>query len=150
MPRLNLLVVTFSEPQIPNGDVLESDVRSLPSGVRAQVLAGDLATNLGTGSVTVTLEQIAFAPDAGLNLWSTDGPILLAVETGQLETTARGTAWVRRSRDGMSVASRRGILTTENGMLVQPGGVVARTQRRAGPRQVLVVTIQRTDADRGP
>ena len=123
---------------------------SLPSGVTAQVLAGDLATNLGTGSVTVTLEQIAFAPDAGLNLWSTQGPILVAVEGGQLEATALGTAWVRRSRDGMSVASRADVLTTENGMLLQPDGVVALRNGEQQPVHALVVTIHRMDADGGP
>ena len=73
------LVVTFSEPPIPNAAAPEA--ASLSFGVGVQVLAGDLASNLGTGAVRVTMEQMAFAPDAGLNLSSTEGPILVAVVT---------------------------------------------------------------------
>lgn len=146
----HLLVVTFSEPKIPNGTFPEPEAGTLPSGVTAQVLAGDLATNLGTGAVTVTLEQIAVAPDAGLNLWSTEGPILLAVQTGQLETTTRGTSWVRRSRDGISVATRASTQTTDNGMFLQPGGMVALRNGEQHPARALVVTIQPTGAARSP
>lgn len=145
----HLLVVTFAEPRIPNGTVPEPEAGNLPAGITAQVLAGDLATNLGTGSLIVTLELVAFAPDADLNLWSTEGPILLAVQTGQLDTTTRGTAWVRRSRDGMSVASRAGIQTTENGMFLQPGGVVALQNAERRPASALVVTIRSEGEGRG-
>lgn len=136
-----VLVVAFSEPRIPNGVLPEAG--SLPIGGEVEVLAGDLANDWGTGAVTVTLEQIAFAPGAALNLWSTDGPILVAVEMGQLEAKVWGTAWVRRHRDGMSVASRTDVLTTENGMLLQPGGVVALRNAEQQPVLALVVTIQR-------
>jgi hypothetical protein len=141
-----LLAVTFSEPQIPNGAVPQAE--RLPSGVEVQILAGDLASDLGTGSLTVTLEQIALAPDAGLNLSSTEGPILVAVETGHLEATVCGTAWVRRSRDGVSVASRGDVLTTDNGMLLQPNGVVALRTGEQHPAHVLVVAIQGLETNR--
>jgi hypothetical protein len=143
-----VLAVTFTEPQLPSEKFAKP--RALPSGVTVQVLAGDLATDLGSGPVAVTLEQIACAPNAGLNLSSTDGPILVAVEAGQLDATAWGAAWLRRHRGGMSVASRADSLTTDNGMLLQPGGVVA---LRNGEQQLvsaLVVTVRATGADRGP
>lgn len=142
-----LLAVTFSEPHIPNE--ASPEVERLSFGVEVQVLAGDLASTLETGSVTVIMEQIALAPDAGLTLSSTEGPILVAVETGQLEATVWGTAWVRRSRDGMSVASRGDVLTTENGMLLQPNGVVALRTGEQHPAHVLVVRIRRMDAEGG-
>ena len=136
-----LLVVTFSEPRIPNG--VFPDVKQLSDGVTAQVLAGDRLPICGTGSVTVTIEQISLAPDARLNLWSTDGPILVAVETGQLEAAAFGAAWVRRSRDGMSVASREDVLNPEKGLLLQPDGMVALRNGEQGSADALVVTFRR-------
>ena len=102
-----LLVVTFTEPQIPNGVL--SEAVSLPPGVKVQILAGDLATRLGSGKVTIAMEQISLAPDADVSLSSAAGPILVAVETAQLEAAAWGTAWVRNSRDGMSVASHAAL-----------------------------------------
>ena len=135
-----LLVVTFSEPTIPNGVVPEAV--NLPPGITVQILAGDLATRLGSGAVTIVLEQISLAPDADLSLSSAEGPILVAVETAQLEAAAWGTAWVRDSRDGMSVASHAALLTTENGMLLEPGGVVTLHNDDERSAQALVVAIQ--------
>ena len=135
-----LLVVTFSEPAIPNGVVPEAV--NLPPGVKVQSRAGDLATRLGSGKVTIAMEQISLAPDADVSLSSAEGPILVAVETAQLETAAWGTAWIRNSSDGMSVASHTARLTTENGMLLEPGGVVALHNGDELPAQALVVAIQ--------
>jgi hypothetical protein len=92
--------------------------------------------------VTVDLERISLAPDANVSLSSADGPILVAVETAQLEAAAWGTAWVRNSRDGMSVESHAALLTAENGMLLEPGGVVTLLNDDEQPAQALVVTIQ--------
>jgi predicted ester cyclase len=144
----HVLVVTFSEPKIPNG--ISPEAESLPSGVTAQVLVGDLATDLGTGAVTVTLEQFAFAPDAAVSLWSMEGPILATVEMGQLEATAWGTAWVRGHRDGMSVTAQADVLTPEKGMLLQPDGVVELRNGGQLPVHMLVVTIHRMGTDRAP
>jgi predicted ester cyclase len=135
-----LLVVTFSEPTIPNGVVPEAV--NLPPGITVQILAGDLATRLGSGAVTIVLEQISLAPDADLSLSSAEGPILVAVETAQLEAAVWGTAWVRDSRDGMSVASHAALLTAENGMLLEPGGVVTLHNDDERSAQALVVAIQ--------
>lgn len=135
-----LLVVTFSEPEIPTGVVPEAV--HLPPGVTVQILAGALATRLGSGAVTVALEQITLAPDADLTLSSAEGPILVAVETGALEAATWGTAWVRNSRDGMSVASRAARLSAENGLLLETGGMVALRNDDEQSAQALVVTIQ--------
>jgi len=135
-----LLVVTFSEPEIPNG--VAPEAVHLPPGVTVHVLAGDLATRLGSGAVTVALEQITLAPDADLSLSSAGGPILVAVETGALEAAAWGTAWARNSRDGMSVASRAARLTAENGLLLDTGGVVTLRNDDELSAQAPVVTIQ--------
>jgi hypothetical protein len=143
-----LLAVTFSEPRIPNGAAPPEE--RLASGVTVEVLAGDLATSLGTATVTVTLERIALAPASEHKLSSQEGPILVAVEMGQLEATAWGDAWVWRSRNGMSVASQAATLTTENGMMLQPDGLVALRNGEPSPAQALVVTIQRASADRAP
>jgi hypothetical protein len=75
-------------------------------------------------------------------LSSAEGPILVAVETAQLEAAAWGTAWVRNSKDGMSVASRAALLTAEIGMLVEPGGVVTLHNDDERSAQALVVAIQ--------
>lgn len=138
-----LLVVSFTEPRLPNG--LPPAVDDLPSGVTVQVLAGDLATALGTGSVTVSLEQISFAPDADLTLWSTQGPLLVAVETGQIQATASGTSWVRRSQDGMSMASREDILSVDKSLLLQPGGMVALRNDEPSSAHAVVVMIQQVN-----
>ena len=50
----------------------------------------------------------------------------------------------------MSVASRGDVLTTENGMMVQPDGVVALRTGDEQPAHTLVVTIHRMEEDRGP
>jgi predicted ester cyclase len=138
-----LLVVTFSEPQIPNGTL--PDVERLPSGVEVQILAGEMASRLGTGPVTVVLERIALGPDAGLSLSSAGGPMLIVVETARLEAAAWGTAWVRNRGDGASVASRAATLTAENGLLLQPGGLVTLHNGERHPVPALVVTF-RTDS----
>lgn len=145
-----VLVVTFTEPQIPN--VAAPAARSLPAGVAVQVLAGDLATGVASGPVSVALQRIALTPHAGLNLSSSDGPVLVAVETGQIAAAAWGTVWVRRSRDGMSVASQAAVLTSQNGLLLQSGGVLTLRNRERSSTQVLVLAVQQTgaDHDRGP
>ena len=135
-----LLVVTFSEPAIPNGVVPEAV--NPPPGITVQILAGDLATSLGSGAVTIVLGQISLAPDANVSLSSAEGPILVAVEMAQLEAAVWGTAWIRNSKDGMSVASHAALLTAENGMLLEPGGVVTLHNDDERPAQALVVTIQ--------
>jgi hypothetical protein len=135
-----LLMLAFFEPQIPNGAAPVAETP--PVGVEVQVLAGDLATVLGDGPVSLSLEQITLASKAGLSLSSAEGPILIAVEMGQLDATTWGTAWVRNRRDGMSVTSRETVLTTENGLLVQPGGMVALHNGVVTPSQALVVAIQ--------
>lgn len=141
-----LLVVTFPEARIPNAPAPFPNGTvpykvSLPSGITAQALAGDVATTLGAGLVTVSLKQYTFAPDADLTLWGTEGPILVAVENGQLAAVASDTAWVRWSRAEMSVASRSAVLIPDNGMLVQPGGVLALRNREPYSAHALVVTI---------
>ena len=49
----------------------------------------------------------------------------------------------------MSVASRAGIQTTENGMFLQPGGVVALRNAERRPASALVVTIRSEGEGRG-
>jgi predicted SnoaL-like aldol condensation-catalyzing enzyme len=75
-----LLMLAFSEPQIPNGAAPVAETPQV--GVEVHVLAGDLATVLGVGPVSLSLEQIALASKAGLSLSSAEGPILIAVEMG--------------------------------------------------------------------
>ena len=135
-----MVIVTFSEPKIPQDDTVTA--APLASGVTAQILAGNLATSLGPGPVTVRLERLTFAAHAGLNLWSTQGPLLVAVERGNVKATVSGTAWVRRNRDGMSASTRLANLTTEQGLLLQPDGVVALHNGEQNLGQALVVTIQ--------
>ena len=135
-----LLVVTFSEPQIPNGAAPEAE--SLPFGVEVQILAGDLATRLGSGSVTVALEQITLAPDAGLNLSSAEGPILVAVETGQLEAAVWGTAWVRRGSDGMSTAVDEATIAEGDGLLLHPGALIHVRNAGDKPAAVLILMLR--------
>lgn len=146
----SLLVVTFSEPKIPNTAIAELEGGRLPAGVTVHVLASNLATNLGTGAVTVTLEQVSFAPRAGLNLWSIGGPILLAVQAGQLETTTRGAARARRGRDETSKSPQVGSPSTNYGMFLQPGEMVALRNVEQTPARALVVKIQPLEPKRGP
>lgn len=141
-----VLVVTFVEPQIPNEKFAK--VPGLPSGVTVEVLAGDLATPLTSGPVTVTLERIALTPQGDLTLSSTDEPIMVAVEAGQLEVTTSGIAWVRRHRDGVSTTSRATTLNPDNGLLLQPPGMVTLRNREPSPAQALVLTVRRASADR--
>lgn len=149
-----LLVVAFDEPQRPGPARPRAEppaaAASPPAGVTAEVLAGGLGADPGAGPVTVTLDEIAFAPDASLNLWSTAGPLLVAVETGQLTATARGMAWVRRHADGMNVTAHAATLTRDNGLQVQPGGVVALHNDGQAPVAMLLVTIQAAGAAPGP
>ena len=142
-----VLVVTFAEPEIPN--IAEPAARPLAAGVRVQDLAGYLATGIKHGPVSVTLERIALTPLGGLTRSSTDGPILVAVEAGQFEAATWGTAWVRRSNDGMSVSARAPVtLTQETGLLLQQRGMVALRNPERAPAQALVLTVRELRADR--
>ena len=58
-----MVIVTFSEPKIPQDDTVTA--APLASGVTAQILAGNLATSLAPGPVTVRLERLTFAAHAG-------------------------------------------------------------------------------------
>lgn len=143
----HLLVVSFTEPRLPNDAA--SPARPLSSGVTVQVLAGDLATGIASGPVRVALEQIALTPHASLTLASTEGPIMVAVETGQIAASPWGIAWVRRHRDGMSASVRTpAALTPENGLLLQQDGVVTLRNAERSPAQALVLTVREMGADR--
>lgn len=143
----HLLVVSFTGPQIP--DFAAPPARPLATGVTMQVLAGDLATGIASGPVRIALEQIALTPQASLTLASTEGPIMVAVETGQVEATAWGTAWLRRQRNGMSSSVRAAIaLDPESGLLLQQRGVVTLRNQERAPAQALVLTVREVSADR--
>ncbi len=135
-----LLVVTFSVP--PASHFLAAPEEMLPSGVSAQTLAGGLATEVGVGSASVSLGRATMARDARLSLRSAAGPVLLAVDDGELDMAAWGTAWMRRGADGMSTWTSEATLAAGDGMLLEPGGLAA--LRGAGTEAVealiLVVT----------
>lgn len=140
--QVRLLVATFAVPHIPNGDSLDSE--PLPSGVTRQILAGDLATQTGIGPATLTLDRLSLARQARLSLSSDRGPVLLAVASGRLSASAWGTAWMRRGADGVSVQRGSGALTTGDGLLLHPGGLVAVQNADDGPSDVLVLTLRPT------
>jgi predicted ester cyclase len=118
-----LLVVTFSVP--PTSHYLAASEEMLPSGVSAQTLAGGLATEVGVGSASVSLGRATMGRDARLSLSSADGPVLLAVEDGDLDVATWGTAWMRRGADGMSAWTSEATLAAGDGMLLEPGGLAA-------------------------
>jgi hypothetical protein len=135
-----LLVVTFAEPQIPNGAAPVAEV--LPSGVEVQTLAGALAVKVGPGPMRLSLERVSLAPDTQLALSSAESPLLIATVTGQLGIEVWGPAWVRNGADGASVASPRPVLSAGDGLLLPSGGVVALHNDGEPPVETLVLMLQ--------
>jgi predicted ester cyclase len=134
-----LLVVTFSVP--PTSHYLAAPEEILPSGVSAQTLAGGLATKVGVGSASVSLGRATIGRDARLSLSSADGPVLLAVDDGDLDMAAWGTAWMRRGVDGGSVWTSEATLAAGDGLLLEPGGLAALRGAGTGSVEALILTV---------
>ncbi|HEX2280828.1 MAG TPA: ester cyclase [Thermomicrobiales bacterium] len=134
-----VLAVTFSEPHSPGG---AAAINFLPPGVAGQTLAGGLATDIQMGPAALVLGQVTLARNARLSLSSTDGPTLMAVETGHLTVETWGRAWLRRGRDGMSVDPREQLMARGDGLLMHQGGLTRFHNGGDNPAVVHVLTLR--------
>lgn len=116
------------------------------SGVTAQTLAGGETTEIGAGSATLSLARATLGRDAKLSLSSAEGPILLALDAGEADMTAWGTAWVRRGEDGTSALADEAALTAGDGLLLQPDGLVALHGAGTEAVELLIVTVRAAPA----
>jgi hypothetical protein len=107
-----------------------------------QTLAGGLATDVPIGPATLALEQVTLARGAALTLSSAEGPALLALDSGRLDLTTWGRAWVRRGSDGSSVAIDDALLDAGDGLLLHPGGMALLDAADAESAVTLVVRVR--------
>ena len=135
-----LLVVTFTGPVASSLWATPDD--AFLSGVTAQTLAGGVATEIGVGSATVSLARATLGRDAKLSLSSAEGPILLAIDAGEADMTAWGTARVQRGADGMSAFTREATLAAGDGLLLEPGGLVALRGAGAEAVEALILVVR--------
>lgn len=108
-----LLALTFSAPAASTVWATPDD--AFLSGVTVQTLAGDVETEIGVGSVTVSVAGATLGRDAKLLLSSAEGPVLVAADAGEADMSAWGTAWARRGEDGMSALTDGATLVTGMG-----------------------------------
>ena len=141
-----LLAVTFSIPRTSSQRAAPE--QALLSGVTAQTLVGGLATEVGVGSAAVSLGLATLARDARLSLASATGPILLAVDDGQVDMAAWGTVWVRRGENGMSVLTDQKMLAAGDGLLLERDGLATLhgTGAGTGAVEALILTVRQAPA----
>lgn len=114
----DLLVIAFDEPRRPGG--AQTSASPLPHGITSHLLAGDLATEVRGGQMTLTLGKVTMAHQARLAISSVEGPTLVALDRGESHVTSWGRVWFRRGSDGMSISSAEETLEAGDGIFLHP------------------------------
>jgi hypothetical protein len=85
---------------------------------------------------------VTLARNARLSLSSTDGPVLIAVESGHLTVETWGGAWLRRGSDGMSLHPDEQVMARGDGLLMHQGGLATLQIAGDGPAVIHVLTLR--------
>jgi predicted SnoaL-like aldol condensation-catalyzing enzyme len=134
-----LVVVDFAVPAVAGGDAPPAE---FPLGVTGRTLAGDVAVEVPIGAAALSIGEVDLAPAAQLSLSAADGPILAAVDAGQLDVRSSDSAWLRSGADGSSRAAHAAILTAGDGALLPPGSFTLLGNAGDDTVSALIVTLR--------
>lgn len=133
-----LVVVDIAMPEVTIGDIPPR----LPFGVTSQTLAGDVATDVPIGAALLALGEVRLSGGAQLSLSAADGPILVAVDAGQLDVLSSEPAWMRSGDDGTSGPASIAVLAASDGALLHPGSFTLLRNAGDAPVSAVIVTLQ--------
>lgn len=139
-----MLMVRFDLPRLSTADAVTAHVATpIPNGAASQTLAGDLAVEVAAGPWRLGLAVITLGSQAEVAVSAAAGPVLVAVDAGELVVTPWGQAWRRNQDDGMHLqtSAKRTTLPYGDGLTLLTRSQTTMENATSAPATAIVLTL---------